>query len=162
MAKQQNNGNKRNTKYYLRSNVRTLAIKCYEEQMPEGWESVKIKIKQIDKKYLIVIAIKHDRDPDGDNFWAPSTEKPHYHIIVRVVPPAPPVKKPPRLKPTKEEKFKKHCEKANDECGRVYGALQRMLPREEQLNHQSIRDKFRELYTEYSDVPDECFDEMFL
>lgn len=98
MAKQQNNGNKRNTKYYLRSNVRTLAIKCYEEQMPEGWESVKIKIKQIDKKYLIVIAIKHDRDPDGDNFWAPSTEKPHYHIIVRVVPPAPPEKiKPERI-----------------------------------------------------------------
>ena len=52
MAKQQNNGNKRNTKYYLRSNVRTLAIKCYEEQMPGGWESVKIKIKQIDKKYI--------------------------------------------------------------------------------------------------------------
>lgn len=68
MAKQQNNGNKRKTKYYLRSNVRTLAIKCYEEQMPEGWESVKIKIKQIDKKYLIVIAYTEYSDVPDECF----------------------------------------------------------------------------------------------
>lgn len=65
--------------------VRTLSIKVYDEQMPEGWEAVKRNIKVMDKSVWQVLAICHDRDPVGDDFWQPSLEKPHYHIIIRVL-----------------------------------------------------------------------------
>lgn len=65
--------------------IRTLSIKCYAEQMPQGWDFVKQNIKVVDKSKWQVIGICHDRDPVGDNFWEPSTDKPHYHIIVRVL-----------------------------------------------------------------------------
>lgn len=75
------------TKYYLTSTVRTLAIKFYDEQIPEGWEATVEKLKSIPKDKLHALGIKHYKDPTGDKFWAPSTEKQHYHIIVRVVAP---------------------------------------------------------------------------
>lgn len=67
------------------SQVRTLAIKCYDEQLPQGWENTMRRIKSQPKKLVQILAIKHDRDYVGDDFWQPSTEKPHYHIIVRYV-----------------------------------------------------------------------------
>lgn len=70
---------------YLRSSVKTLSIKCYEEQIPKGWNEVKKRIKRQDKNKLQVLAIYHDKCIIGDNFWTSSEEKPHYHIIVRVV-----------------------------------------------------------------------------
>lgn len=36
----------------MRSSVKTLAIKCYEEQMPDGWEAVKERIKKIPKRFF--------------------------------------------------------------------------------------------------------------
>lgn len=66
-----------------RSTVKTLSIKAYDEQMPDGWENVKSLIKGLKKKYQ-VIAIRHDRDYNKDDIWLPSIEKPHYHIIMRV------------------------------------------------------------------------------
>lgn len=74
-------------KHYLnmRSTVRTLSIKIYDEQLPEGWEATKSKIVVIEKGCWQVIAICHDRDYAGDEFWLPALEKRHYHIIVRVL-----------------------------------------------------------------------------
>lgn len=69
----------------MRSSVRTLSIKCYDEQMPDGWDAVKQHIKSIDKSKWQVIGICHDRDYNVDDYWEPSVEKPHYHIIVRVL-----------------------------------------------------------------------------
>lgn len=64
--------------------VRTLSLKFYDEQMPQGWDFVKQNIRAMDKSKWQVIGICHDRDPVGDDFWEPSTDKLHYHIIVRV------------------------------------------------------------------------------
>lgn len=68
----------------MRSMVRTLSLKFYDEQMPDGWGQVKVIIRGIGKEYQ-VIAIRHDRDTNKDDIWKPSIEKPHYHIIVRVI-----------------------------------------------------------------------------
>ena len=68
----------------MRSSVKTLAIKCYEEQMPDGWETVKERIKKYPKDSLQILGICHYKDPATDDIWEPSMEKPHYHIIVRV------------------------------------------------------------------------------
>ena len=67
----------------MRSSVKTLAIKCYEEQMPDGWEAVKERIKKYPKDSLQILGICHYKDPATDDIWEPSMEKPHYHIIVR-------------------------------------------------------------------------------
>ena len=69
----------------MRSTVSTLSIKCYEEQMVDGWEQTQEAIKSIDKTQCHVLAIKHDRDPQTDDIWKPCLEKPHYHIIVRLL-----------------------------------------------------------------------------
>lgn len=37
-----------------------------------------------DKNEAQVFLMKHDQDPLGDDIWAPSMEKPHYHIIIRL------------------------------------------------------------------------------
>lgn len=68
--------------YTIRTNVKSLSIKCYDEQLPDGWETVKKMIKALPKEYH-VIAIRHDRDYNADDIWEPSVEKPHYHIIWR-------------------------------------------------------------------------------
>lgn len=69
----------------MRSTVSTLSIKCYEEQMVDGWEKTQEAIKSIDKTKYHVLAIKHDRDPQTDDIWESCFEKPHYHIIVRLL-----------------------------------------------------------------------------
>lgn len=69
----------------MRSTVRTLSIKVYDEQLPEGWEATKNKIVVIEKGHWQVIAICHNRDYAGDDFWLPALEKRHYHIIVRIL-----------------------------------------------------------------------------
>ena len=65
-----------------RSTVKTLAVKCYDEQLSCGWETVCDNITAVDPEYQ-VIAIKHDKDYATDNIWKPSVEKAHYHIIWR-------------------------------------------------------------------------------
>ncbi|MBR5583955.1 MAG: hypothetical protein IKW21_05455, partial [Lachnospiraceae bacterium] len=69
----------------MESSVRTLGIKCYEEQFPKGWADVCALIRKIDKKRYQVIGIKHDKDPDLGDKWGASTEKAHYHIYIRVL-----------------------------------------------------------------------------
>ena len=68
----------------LESTVYTLALKVYDEQLPYGWIGTCSLIKSIDSKYMQVLGIMHYLDTLGDSFWQPSTEKPHYHIILRM------------------------------------------------------------------------------
>lgn len=68
----------------LESTVYTLALKVYDEQLPCGWVGTCDLIKKIDSKYMQVLGIMHYLDTLGDSFWRPSTEKPHYHIILRM------------------------------------------------------------------------------
>ena len=68
----------------LESTVYTLALKVYDEQLPYGWIGTCSLIKSIDPKYMQVLGIMHYLDTLGDSFWQPSTEKPHYHIILRM------------------------------------------------------------------------------
>lgn len=68
----------------LESTVYTLALKVYDEQLPYGWVGTCSLIKNIDPKYMQVLGIMHYLDTLGDSFWQPSTEKPHYHIILRM------------------------------------------------------------------------------
>lgn len=72
-------------KVNIDSSVATLSIKCYDEQLPCGWAVTKDAIMAINKNKYQVIAIRHDRDRDSDDFWEPAFEKPHYHIILRVL-----------------------------------------------------------------------------
>ena len=65
----------------LESRVRTLSIKCYEEQMPNGWKDVKQRIRRFPKSQAFIFAIRHDRDTNYEKFWKSSAEKPHYHIL---------------------------------------------------------------------------------
>lgn len=65
--------------------VRTLSLKFYDEQLPQGWGVTSQNIKAVDKSKWQVIGICHDRDPVGDDFWEPSTDKLHYHIIARIL-----------------------------------------------------------------------------
>lgn len=69
----------------MRSTVSTLSIKCYDEQLADGWDKTQETIRDIAKDTYHVLAIKHDRDPKTDNIWESSLEKPHYHIIIRLL-----------------------------------------------------------------------------
>lgn len=69
----------------LFSSVRTLSIKCYDEQIPCGWEVVVEYIKSISSDEIQILAIRHDKDLKTDDIWKPSLEKCHYHIIIRVL-----------------------------------------------------------------------------
>lgn len=72
----------------MRSSVKALAIKIYDEQMIRGWNDVKDRIKNINKnrknKRWWIIAIRHDRDTLSNDIFLPAIEKPHYHIIMRL------------------------------------------------------------------------------
>lgn len=71
---------------YPDSKTRTIAIKCYEEQMPFGLMFVGQAIRKIDKKKLQIILYIHNRDIREDSdIFVPSIEKPHAHIIARGV-----------------------------------------------------------------------------
>ena len=81
--KKEHKGSKKKRKvlpYYAK--VYSFAIKCYDEQLPLGWEETCERIRAIDKKYHI-LAIKHDKDLITDGIWEVATEKSHYHIIIR-------------------------------------------------------------------------------
>lgn len=65
--------------------VNAFAIKCYDEQMPNGWDYVKKCIVATDKQHFHVIAVRHDRDLVTDGIWKTAVEKPHIHVIIRCV-----------------------------------------------------------------------------
>lgn len=65
------------------SSVRSISLKFYFEQIPDGENVLYDTIRGIDKGKYHVLAIKHDKDTVGDDFWEPSVEKPHFHIIAR-------------------------------------------------------------------------------
>lgn len=69
----------------MMSQFRTLSIKVYDEQLPNGWETVCRIIRSLNNAELQVIAICHNRDYVTDEYWLPSVEKPHYHIIARIL-----------------------------------------------------------------------------
>lgn len=54
------------TKLHMRSPARTLSLKFYDEQMPDGWDATIQNIKAIDKSKWQVIGICHDRDYGGE------------------------------------------------------------------------------------------------
>ena len=76
---------RKGSKMTVKSNVKTLALKVYDEQIPDGWEKLKERIKELKKAEYQCLGIKHDEDVLGDDFFEPSTEKPHYHILIRVM-----------------------------------------------------------------------------
>ena len=79
-------GGKHTKMLTLGSKVRSMAIKCYDEQLPWGWQATCQAIRMIDKSKYQVQAIMHNRDiKENSDFWIPSYDKPHYHIIVRCV-----------------------------------------------------------------------------
>ncbi|MBR4578925.1 MAG: hypothetical protein IKO22_04875 [Oscillospiraceae bacterium] len=66
------------------SKVRSMAVKCYDEQLPYGWQYVQSKIKAVDPALFHIVAIKHDKDTvSDDSFWKTALEKAHYHILLR-------------------------------------------------------------------------------
>ena len=75
------------------SKVNTLAIKCYEEQLPKdvrypnmsGEEILYLNVRNSERKLVQVLCIKHDRDIVTDGIWKSAVVKPHYHIIVRFI-----------------------------------------------------------------------------
>lgn len=74
-------------KLHIDSQVRTLSLKFYDEQLPEGEEILKHRIMCLDKRLYQVVAIKHYKDSvknDGDPFEIASV-KPHWHLYLRVV-----------------------------------------------------------------------------
>lgn len=79
------NSKNKKVKYTMNSQMRTLAIKIYEEQMPDGWDATIKAIKNIDKNNIQVFAICHDKDTMNDDIWKPAKEKKHYHIWMRVM-----------------------------------------------------------------------------
>lgn len=69
------------------SSVHSAALKVYEEQLVYGWDYTMNAIKTAFKSsYMQIEGIMHYKDfRDDSNFWIPSIEKPHFHIIFRLV-----------------------------------------------------------------------------
>lgn len=65
--------------------VYAFAIKCYDEQMPAGWDKTKELIRAMDKTKYHVIGIRHDRDLVTDGIWVTAAQKAHIHVIIRCV-----------------------------------------------------------------------------
>lgn len=71
-------------KLHYDSKVRSMAVKCYDEQLPYGWQFVQSKIKAVDPSLFQIVAIKHDKDRVSDgHFWKTALEKEHYHVLLR-------------------------------------------------------------------------------
>lgn len=68
----------------LYSKVYSVALKFYEEQLPYGEQAFIDAVRGSDKRYVQVLAIKHDRDEVSDGIWAVASVKPHWHVIVRM------------------------------------------------------------------------------
>mgnify|MGYP000914934866 CR=1 FL=1 len=71
----------------IKSSVHSAALKIYDDQLVYGWDYTKNAIKTAFKSsYMQIEGIKHYKDYlDNSDFWVPSIEKPHYHIIFRLV-----------------------------------------------------------------------------
>jgi len=69
------------------SSVHSAAFKIYEEQLVYGWDYTMNAVKTAFKSsYMQIEAIMHYKDfLDNSDFWFPSAEKPHFHIIFRLV-----------------------------------------------------------------------------
>ena len=69
------------------SSVHSAAFKIYEEQLVYGWDYTMNAVKTVFKSsYMQIEAIMHYKDfLDNSDFWFPSAEKPHFHIIFRLV-----------------------------------------------------------------------------
>lgn len=77
---------KKKVPYTLESMMKTIAIKIYEEQLGEGGiPSLQEAIAAVDENKMQVIAVLHNRDKVGDDFFVPSEDKPHIHLIERSV-----------------------------------------------------------------------------
>lgn len=67
--------------------VATLAIKCYAEQIPNGIDDLRVRIKSMPTTGIDgvqIIAIIHHKDLITDGIWKAAKVKPHIHIIIRV------------------------------------------------------------------------------
>lgn len=78
-------GTKVKTNLTMRSNVKTCAIKCYDEQLGQSWDEFKKRVAKIDYRDWIIVAIAHNGDYLNDDIYNPSEEKVHYHILVKRV-----------------------------------------------------------------------------
>lgn len=81
----------------VKSDVRTLELKYYAEQLGLPGDTTPDQIRQklneiIERikndnsktaQNIIIVAIVHDRDYLGDDFFTPSIEKPHVHMYIR-------------------------------------------------------------------------------
>lgn len=74
-------------KLHIYSQVRTLSLKFYDEQIPNGEDEFIENIKAIDSNEYQVLAIKHDRDivKNNDDPFEVSCTKPHWHLYLRVL-----------------------------------------------------------------------------
>lgn len=95
-GKSKGNGGYRGKCLSINHTVYAVAIKVYDEQLVRGWKYTCDQIKkypshdmpknemEVYSVALQILAILHDTDIlDGDDFWAPAYEKPHYQIIAR-------------------------------------------------------------------------------
>ena len=71
--------------YGLDDTVTTVAFKFYAEQMPKGEEALQEVIRSFDPTCVQALMIKHDRDTVAESFWETAKEKPHYHLIMRLL-----------------------------------------------------------------------------
>lgn len=53
---------RKGSKMTMKSNVKTLALKVYDEQIPDGWDKLKERIKELKKDEYQCLGIKHDED----------------------------------------------------------------------------------------------------
>ncbi|RHD71606.1 hypothetical protein DW781_10435 [Olsenella sp. AM30-3LB] len=70
--------------HYPRDQVRTLAVKFYDEQIPGGADALKALVTAFDPKWEVFL-FEHDMDKDANSdFWLPACKKRHYHLYVRL------------------------------------------------------------------------------
>lgn len=62
---------RKGSKMTMQSNVKTLALKVYDEQIPDGWDKLKERIKELKKDEYQCLGIRHDEDVLGDDFFEP-------------------------------------------------------------------------------------------
>ena len=67
----------------MESSVKTIAIKCYDEQLGMTWDEFKKIAERIDKSVYEINSIAHDDDFLNNDVFDPDREKTHYHILMR-------------------------------------------------------------------------------
>ena len=75
---------KNKTSINVNQRVRQIALKFYDEQIPDR-EGFIGAIESLEKLKYQCIAICHDRDILTDGIWEAATEKRHYHVIFRLI-----------------------------------------------------------------------------